>query len=71
MLDIAMDKFRFNTTKLIKIMSVVAAASLFSAGSAARAQIFIVNNNNLDTAVANESTASSQTEGVKDGADEK
>jgi hypothetical protein len=53
--------------KLIKIMSVVAAASLFSVGSVARAQIFVVNNNNLDSPVANESAASSQTEGVKNG----
>jgi hypothetical protein len=62
-----------HTANLIKIkmMSVVAAASLFSVGSAARAQIFIVDNNNLDTAVLNESTASSQTEGIKNGADEK
>lgn len=57
--------------KLIKMMSVVAAACLFSAGSAARAQILIVNNNNLDnTGVASEGTPSSQTEGVKDGANE-
>ncbi len=52
------------------MLSVVAAASLFSAGRVARAEIYIVNNNNLDTAVANEGTASSQTEGVKNGVGE-
>jgi hypothetical protein len=51
-------------------MMVAAVSGVLSLGSAARAGIFIVNNNNLDSPVANESTTSSQTEGVKNGSGE-
>lgn len=50
-------------------MIIATVASMLSVGSAS-ATIFIVNNNNLDTVVANEGTTSSQTVGVKNGAGE-
>lgn len=51
------------------ILGAALVAGWMAAGEA-KAQIVIVSNNNLDTPVLNESTTSSQTEGVKDGAGE-
>src|ERR1700677_3744251 len=57
--------------KRIQVMRAAAVASLLAFGNLAEAQTTrIVNSNNLDTPVSNESTASSQTEGVKDGSGE-